>query len=166
MAIWWLATSKNEGHCSYDELKSRQVLAQGWPCIGNLEALIPVTDEGLFITRINQMVKCKYSHVERRNPGRIIKNLVSFEEGDLVLCTEGKAVKGIARVGANTEYRYDNGVVPNKYEYAQTMGPIVEWKDWNIRLAGNPPPTKAMGPVGIDHYRRDEQIIKDAWSRL
>lgn len=38
MNIWWLATSKNEGHCSYNELKYRKILAQGWPNLGDLSA--------------------------------------------------------------------------------------------------------------------------------
>jgi hypothetical protein len=165
MAIWWLATSKNEGHCSYNELKYRKVLAQGWPKLGDLTALIPVKDEGKFKEIINQFVNYVYDDwKDERDPGRIILNLLKFRENDLVLCTEGQTVKGIAKVGANPKYRYDNG--DGLYEYAQTISPIAEWKDWDTNLAGPPPPTKAMGPVGINHYGGDEQIITQAWEKI
>lgn len=52
----------------------------------------------------------------------------------MVLCTEGESVRGIAKVGVNPKYRYDNG--SGLYEYAQTIYPVTEWKDWNVKLAG------------------------------
>ena len=165
MAIWWLPTSKNEGHCSYNELKYQKVLAQGWADLGDLSALMPINDEGKFKEIINHLVEYVYDGwKDERNPGRIILNLLKFRENDLVLCTEGQTVKGIAKVGSNPKYRYDNG--DGLYEYAQTISPIVEWKDWDTNLAGQPPTTKAMGPVGINHYGGDEQIILDAWENL
>lgn len=62
MAIWWLAVSKNEGHCSYEELKYRKILAQGWPGIGNLEALVSpkIRDEEQFKTIVNSLIDYAY----------------------------------------------------------------------------------------------------------
>ncbi|QTA79801.1 Uncharacterized protein dnl_20810 [Desulfonema limicola] len=99
--------------------------------------------------------------IDERDPGRIILNLLLFSEDDLVLCTEGESVKGIGRVGSNPKYRFDIG-----YEYAQTIYPVAEWKDWDVKLAGPPPKTKAMGPVGINHYKGDEHVVLDAWRIL
>ncbi len=36
MTIWWLAIDRNNGYCSYAELKERAVVARGWPQLGNL----------------------------------------------------------------------------------------------------------------------------------
>ena len=165
MAIWWLATSKNEGHCSYNELKYRKILAQGWPLLGDLSALLPVKNEDSFKKIINELVEYVYDGwKDERDPGRVILNLLKFREGDLVLCTEGESVMGIAKVGANPKYRYDNG--SGLHEYAQTIYPVTEWKDWDVNLAGKPPSTKAMGPVGINHYGGDKQVLLDAWKKL
>ena len=165
MAIWWLATSKTKGHCSYNELKDRKILAQGWPALGDLSALLPVKDEGNFKKIINELVEYVYNgSKDPRDPGRVILNLLKFRENDLVLCTEGESVKGIAKLGADPKYRYDNGA--ELYEYAQTIYPVTEWKDWDVGLAGPPPSTKAMGPVGIDRYGRNESDILAAWEKL
>ncbi len=164
MAIWWLATSKKKGHCSYNELKYRKILAQGWPALGDLSARLPVKDEGNFKKIINELVESVYKGRKNpRDPGRIILNLLKFRENDLVLCTEGVSVKGIAKLGANPKYRYDNGA--GLYEYAQTISPVAEWKDWDVGLAGPPPSTSAMGPVGITHYGGTQDILA-AWGKL
>ncbi|MCI5129323.1 MAG: hypothetical protein D3907_12695 [Candidatus Electrothrix sp. AUS3] len=165
MDIWWLATSRNDGHCSYNELKYRKVLAQGWAALGDLSVLLPVKDEGSFKKLINDLAEYVYDGKGYKpNPGGIILNLLKFREGNLVVCTEGTSVKGIARVGANPTYRYDNGA--GQHEYAQTIYPITEWKDWNKDIAGEPPHTGSMGPNGVVHYGRDKQVVLDAWEKL
>ena len=165
MNIWWLATSKNEGHCSYNELKYRKILAQGWSALGDLSALLPVKDEGNFKKIINALVEYVYdSWEDPRDPGRILLNLLKFSKNDLVLCTEGETVKGIAKISKKPEYYYDSGA--GLYEYAQTINPVTEWKDWDEEIAGTPPSTKAMGPVGINFYGGDKQVIVDAWAKL
>ena len=63
MNIWWLATAKNDGYCSYNELKYRKVLAQGWSQIGDLRALLPLQNEEMF-----QYIK-KYSPVHNVKSG-------------------------------------------------------------------------------------------------
>ena len=42
--IYWLAIGKNEGASTYQELKHRMVVAQGWPDV-DLSAFIEVDDE-------------------------------------------------------------------------------------------------------------------------
>ncbi|MGB3919264.1 MAG: hypothetical protein WBL07_17660 [Thiothrix litoralis] len=165
MSIWWLATSKNEGHCSYDELKNRKLLAQGWSALGDLSKLRSlINDENNFKNTINKMVEDTYDcWIDKRNPGRIILNLLKFRENDIVICTEGTTVMGMAKVGKNPQYRYDNG--DGKYEYAQTIYPVSEWKDWNTKIV-TPPTTSTMGPVGINRYGKNNQEIMDAWEKL
>jgi len=36
MSVWWLAIAENEGHATYQQLKERRVVAQGWPDLGDL----------------------------------------------------------------------------------------------------------------------------------
>ena len=167
MAVWWLATSKNEGHCSYLELKYRKIVAQGWPDIGDISALLPVRmkDESAFIAMINDLVTYVYNGWnDSRNPGRVINNLLKISKGDFVLCTEGECLRGIARMHQNPNYRYDNGA--GYFEYAQTVYPVTEWKEWDSDIVGEQPAIKAMGPVGINHYNADEEVIIAAWDKL
>jgi hypothetical protein len=166
---WWLATSKNEGHCSYEELKYRKILAQGWPKLGDLDTLyktyIKYKIENKLIDNINNLRSYVYNNSpENRNAGNIITNLFKFKEGDLVVCTEGETVRGIARLGENPKYRFDDG--NGLYEYAQTISPIAEWVDWNINIAGKPPSPSSMGPVGIEGLVKDRQLVIDAWEKL
>jgi len=171
MEVWWLATSKNDGHCSYNELKYRKVLAQGWPEIGDISAFESILDKSAgandvkFIELINQMVEFVYEGWnDTRNPGRILSNLIRFKEGDLVVCTEGREVKGIARVGKNPKYKFDDG--SGLYNYAQTMYPVTEWKDWNNAIVGAPPESGTMGPIGITHVQKDAKVFIAAWEKL
>jgi hypothetical protein len=46
---------------------------------------------------------------DRKGAGRILSNLLKFREGDLVVCTEGRTVKGIAKVGKNPTYINNKG---------------------------------------------------------
>ena len=164
MAVWWLATSKNEGHCSYNELKYRKVLAQGWPALGDLSAFLPISNLEKFNNLIATLVDYVYEYDDKRGPGRILSNLINFDEGDLVVCTEGRSVKGIAKVGKDPEYRFDDG--GGLYEYAQTIYPVTEWRDWDVKIAGTPPDTGTMGPIGITHMNKDSQRVIDAWEKL
>ena len=45
MAVWWCAIDKNKGWATYDELKARNVIAQGWPNLGNLSDLVGQADK-------------------------------------------------------------------------------------------------------------------------
>jgi len=152
MTIWLLAIDKN--YCSYNELKYRKVLAQGWPAIGDLSPLIPIKNEDKFKTIINNFVNYFYDGWDdERDPGRILFNLLKIEEGDYIICCEGIAVKGIAKISEKLFYNFDN---PKLYEYSQSVFPVTDWSDitvsHQIKLA-------AMGPVGIQKYGGDADYI-------
>lgn len=165
MNIWWLATAENDGYCSYNELKHRKVLAQGWSQLGDLSVLLPlIKHEGQFQETINNLVECVYDGFkDSRNPGRIILNLLKMRQSDLVLCTEGETVKGIAKITSEPKYRYDDG--GGQYEYAQTIFPITDWVDWDESVVSLPT-TAARGPVGINRFNGDKQAILDAYEKL
>ena len=62
MNIWWLATAKRDGYCSYNELKYRKLLAQGWPQLGDLSVLLPlIKNEEQFQETINNLVESVYN---------------------------------------------------------------------------------------------------------
>lgn len=134
-------------------MKYRKVIAQGWPCIGDLSPLLPVKNASKFREIIINYVSYFYNGWDdERGPGRIMLNLVSMKTGDYVICCEGESIRGIAKFTEDVKYHFQN---PNLYEYAHCMCPVRDWKDMNsnhsIKL-------KAMGPVGINKYRGDVDI--------
>ena len=156
MTTWLIAIDRE--YCSYEELKYRRVLAQGWSAIGDLSPLLPVKNSDKFKEIISNYVSYVYDGwYDSRDPGRILLNLVSFKKGDHVICCEGETVRGIARLSNDVKYHYANYSNPTLYEYAQTIYPVTDWKDipnnynHNIRI-------KAMGPVGIQRYGGDVNI--------
>ena len=152
MTVWLLAIDKN--HCSYEELKYRNVIAQGWPSIGDLSPLLPVKNEAKFREIIINLVSYFYEGWnDQRNPGRIMLNLVSMKPGDFVICCEGESIRGIAKISKNAEYHFQS---PHLYEYAQCMCPVSEWKDIDNDNHGIK--VKSMGPVGINKYCREVDI--------
>jgi len=146
-------------------LKYRKVLAQGWPKIGDLSALIPIKDAAKFNKLIGGLVDyCYDGWNDPRDPGRILSNLIKFKEGDLVVCTEGRSIMGIAKVGKDPKYNFDDG--DGRYEYAQTIYPVTEWQDWDTTIVGTPPSSGTMGPNGITLMGSSSQVIIDAWVAL
>jgi hypothetical protein len=153
MTIWLLAVDRE--YCSYNELKFRKVLAQGWSKIGDLSPLLPVKSENKFKEIINNYVSYVYDGWDdSRDPGRIILNLNRINKDDYVIFCEGESVRGIAKITEPLSYNYDN---PNLYEYNQAMFPVTEWLDITNNTHGIK--LKSMGPVGIQKYGGDPSII-------
>lgn len=164
MNIWWLATSAKDNYCSYEELKQRKVLAQGWPEIGDLTSLIkskPNKDNlknticNFIAQQYPQKTNC--THCARS----IVNLLMDIKVGDIVAICEGINVKGFAKVTKSLEYSYDNN-----YEYAHQVGIVTEWKNWDSSKVGQAPKIPGQGPKGIEHCNNDAQKIIDAWSKL
>lgn len=165
MSVWWLAASAGNAHSSYDELKSRKVLAQGWAKIGDIKALTPLKNgkEYLFKKIIKKMVLyCygknpdSYSNSERR-----ICNLLKIQKGDIVVVCEGTTVKGLAKITNDVSYSFDGN-----YDYAHQIGPVDAWKDWDSSIVGNAPRTKAFGPEGVQRCMKNEYDFITAWNNL
>lgn len=159
MTAWLIAIDKE--YCSYEELKYRKVIAQGWADIGNLSALLPVKNETKFKEIITNYVSYVYDGwQDKRDPGRIMLNLLSIKKGDFVICCEGETIRGIAKITTDVKYDFQN---PELYEYAQCIFPVTEWKD--ITTTNHGIKLKAMGPVGINLYHGDVSI-SDLFDKL
>ena len=152
MTVWLLAIDRKNS--SYEELKYRKVLGQGWSAIGDLSPLLPVKNEQKFREIITNFVSYVYDDLtDNRDPSRIILNLTKFSKDDYVICCEGESVRGIAKLTESVEYHYDN---PKLYEYSQVVYPVTSWVDLNDN--GNIK-IKSMGPVGIQKYGGDFEYI-------
>jgi hypothetical protein len=117
MTVWLLAIDRD--YCSYEELKYRKVIAQGWSKIGDLSPLLPLKERNKFKEIITNYVSYVYDGWDdKRDPGRIMLNLLSMKQGDYVICCEGETVRGIAKLSNKVEYDYQN---PFLYEYAQAI---------------------------------------------
>ncbi|SGY97425.1 hypothetical protein [Moritella viscosa] len=159
MTIWLLAIDKE--HCSYEELKFRKVLAQGWSKIGDLSALLPVKNQDKFKEIINNYISYVYDGwYDSRDPGRIMLNLNKFKLGDYVICCEGESVKGVAKITEDLSYNYDN---PKLYEYNQVVFPVTEWRD--ITVSSHGIKLKSMGPVGIQKYGGDASTVTSLFGK-
>jgi len=157
MQIWLLAIDKK--YCSYEELKYRKVLAQGWPNIGGLSHFLPVKNENKFKEIIKSFVEYFYSG-EKHKVDSIILNLTKFSKGDYVICCEGETVKGIAKITEELSYYYDNSKL---YEYAQTVYPVKKWKDVKM---GHKIKIKSRGPNGIQKYGGNKLDVTSLFDSL
>lgn len=154
-----MGTGKREGYCSYEELKERKVVAQGWP---DLDDLSQMRDQGLPEQSFVSLLQNVYP--EGKPPDevyRIFKNLlIEIEPGDLVLAFDGTKLMGIGKVEA-TRYNYTNG-----YNYAHAIGPV-EWVDIeDIRQkTGKRLEIGAgmRGVIGIQNLVKGHEEVKEAW---
>ena len=121
MAVWWIPISTD--HCTYLELKKRQVVAQGWPDLGDLSRIISSTTVRAEVTSI---VNSK--GVDDRAI-RSTVNLATIKAGDLCVgLTLGginNKISGICKMPDNFSYNFDGS-----YTYAHGLY-SVDWIDWN-----------------------------------
>jgi hypothetical protein len=105
-SVWWCAIDTNQGHATYDELKARHVVAQGWSDLGDLSTLVGQPQD-----RIKEAVaeKAKATRFEEMKDSaiRVFVNLLSatragdvvgIKAGALVVGMEGTSVKGICEI--------------------------------------------------------------------
>ena len=166
MAVWWVAIDRNQENTSYEELKHRKVVAQGWPALGNLVTLLPlVRAERRDLFRRAVQALYEFAHPEgQAEVDRIMWQLLRLQEGDLVVGIEGTDVRGICQLERNgwDSYRYDD---PGAYNYAHTVGFPVQWRDWDAGRFGFTPQPPTRGVAGIRALQNDCQRVIDAWAR-
>lgn len=170
MAVWWLAIDKNNGHCSYEELKNRSVVAQGWPLFGDLSKKINFryqlnrNEIKEAIQHIGDEAYQGYDHWKndrepRRTP-RIFWNLLNLRVGDLIVGIEGTHVRGICELPKHgiDGYSYDP-----LYNYAHGFGGSVQWIDWSQSIFGIPPSPPRLSVHGIAKLSNQAHHVEDSW---
>jgi hypothetical protein len=97
MTTWWLAIDRQ--HTSYEELKHRKVVAQGWPDLGNLVTLCTLVgagDRNAFIQTVAALDRIGYGTATHAD--RVMWDLLNMRAGDLVVGIEGTTVRGICEL--------------------------------------------------------------------
>ena len=167
MAVWWCAIAKNEENATYDELKARNVIAQGWPDLGILSDLVGKPDKVLQRELTNRGAEV-----------RIFTNLLSrMRAGDLVVGIEGTEVRGICEVLPQSAYLNDASnnieavqhphLAPNsrkfsKFNYAHCLYPVY-WVDRNIVSPAWAPTAPAQSVQGIAGVVKDTDAVTTRW---
>ncbi|MGH7985092.1 MAG: AAA family ATPase [Candidatus Binataceae bacterium] len=159
--VWWCAIDKNNENATYEELKQRNVVAQGWSALGDLSDLIGKSSEQI------------EAELQRRSralrnydppPPHIFSNLLSeMRPGDLVIGIEGTTVKGICKLSEETRYRYDHGPA-GEFEYAQCLYPV-DWVDWSEVSADKSLTVPHRGVRGNARLIKDEATVISVWER-
>jgi hypothetical protein len=171
MNTWWSAIDTE--HTSYDELKHRRVIAQGWKDLGDISALtrlIPSSREAF--TQIIQLLGDNaypgmdwwenQDRTAERAP-TVMWNLLSVQEGDLVVGIEGTTVRGICRAGSDGA---DSYTYQAAWEYAQTVDFPATWHDWDESVMGSPPQSPSRSVLGLRGLSAGHDDVANAWQRL
>lgn len=105
-------------YATYEELKQRHVVAQGWSEFGDLTFLLdPSEDIEEYLPRItygSQGGKNTFNQLFRK-----------IKSGDIILALEGNQIKGIAEIPDKFTYCYDS-----EFDYSNSLFPVT-WVDWN-----------------------------------
>jgi DNA polymerase III delta prime subunit len=140
---WWMAIDLNDGGepwATYEELKARHVVAQGWSNLGDLSVFS--TDREILLSHIS-----KHNQKGTDAPGKAFINLLfEVNKGDIIVAIEGRRVRGIAEV-CYTNYVFDaDGSISGKnpeqfskrdwFEYAHCLYPV-KWVDWDPSEGNN-----------------------------
>ena len=163
MATWWLAIDRQ--YTSYDELKHRKIVAQGWPDLGNLLtlcALVGAGDRNTFMQTVTALERIAYGN--STHAARVMWDLLSMRAEDLVVGIEGTTVKGICQLKENGWDSYQHHS-PEAYNYAQTIGFPVEWIDWDVHVFGFTPVPPAQSVQGVAGLQNASQQVASAWSK-
>lgn len=168
MKTWWSAIDTD--YSSYEELKHRRVVAQGWRHLGDISTLARFIPDGRddFVSVIQLLGDTSYRgenwwEQDDRKPTRaptVMWNLLSVGGGDLVVAIEGTAVRGICQVSSDAISSY---IYQRDWEYGQTIGFPVTWHDWDADLFGPAPQPPSRGILGIRGLDQDSDTVRRVW---
>lgn len=171
--VWW--TGIDLRYCSFQELKKRQVVAQGVPALGSLIPLFKfMNDKTEFKKQIVKLGDLKHTGIkhswwveQRESNIRKIPlsmfNLLNLRAGDLIVALEGTAVKGICQIEKDAIDSYE---FQPTYNYAHTIGYPVKWVDWNDRILGRAPIAPGQSVYGICGLSKQRDYIITCWTRF
>ena len=124
MDSWWLALDRE--HTSYDEVKARKVIAQGWAKLGDLSRFVPWAAtpdaKSRFRKQIAELAKRFYGadSPEIRRAPKALWQFLQIQAGDLVVALEGTQVRGITQAASSA---VDGYWFDPSYLYGQCVSP-------------------------------------------
>ncbi|MEA2098120.1 MAG: AAA family ATPase, partial [Patescibacteria group bacterium] len=173
VAIWIIGIQtgpkKEEQYSSYEELKKRRVVAQGWPELQDLSCLYKKTEK-----KIRKGINILGTGSE--NVRVFINMLKEIKHGDIVIGAEGTRLKGVCQIPEGVIYGYDNdgsftAINPSEFNkddfnYAHCLFPVV-WVDWDMLGI----PEFGPGGQGVSHHfqnfrpdnQKDRNTVLNAW---
>ncbi len=143
MEYWWLGLDPH--YVDYAELKQRGTVAQGWPLLGDLSALVPLAGRAAYRAEFDRLItdafwrpgKAAWLKTLRRPKDRdrslddqlaraqsALWHYLQLQPGDVVVALEGMRAVGLCRVTGG--YWYD----PD-HHYGQCFGHDAVWHDWS-----------------------------------
>jgi hypothetical protein len=111
--------SIDKDYSSYEELKKRSVVAQGWSSSGDVSFLSEDKRFKDFIDFIESDEKEKEKCIVA------FKTLFDIKSGDIVVAFEGAEIKGICQIPDSFAYLHQSD-----YQYSNAIFPV-KWVDWN-----------------------------------
>ncbi|MFA0117076.1 hypothetical protein AB4392_05270 [Vibrio breoganii] len=168
--VWWLAIDSNRGHCSFQELKERKVVAQGWPKFGDLSKQMDFKyqmDKSQTYEDITNIGDRAYKGTEHWNKDRlpsgaprVFWNLLNLRKGDLVVAIEGTKVRGLCEL---KHHGVDGYIFDPNYNYAHGFGGIVDWFGWDEEKLGEPPTPPRQSVKGISKLSNQAHYVIKCW---
>lgn len=137
---------------SYEELKARHVVAQGWSSSGDLSFLVE-DDVSQYISAICQ--ECRYQ--DEGTLSRVLNVLKGVQPGVVFVATEGMEIKGICEIPPKFSYVYDGD-----YEYANAVFPV-EWVDWSAFCSSMTQMNRSPGPM-LNVHNDVARYISSNWN--
>ncbi len=162
MTIWKLATSGGD-HSSYNELKQRNVIAQGWSGTGDLTFLFR-GDVSLLEYWLNILLDDT-----RKGVIRTFRYLLSEMNGNhIVLAYDGRTIKGICEIPADFIYKFEDthSACSGSCEYANCLFPVkwVDWKDFQDKIGQNPAHAKSRFEGIQEVHENSDGIYLSIWT--
>ena len=132
---------------SYEEVKRRCVIAQGWSGSGDVSFFRYESNFDIYVNLI-----------EGTKPKRnAFPGLFQISAGDIVLAFEGEKISGICEVPKNFEYIYQD------YDYSNSIFPV-KWIDWkDISNEAAPSGFRPPNPIFNIHQQKICAHVAKYW---
>lgn len=129
---------------SYDELKRRHVVAQGWSPTGDVSFLMDENDIEKYAKVAQYLCERAYEcDIKFDQLKNVLAVLTKARPGDVFIATEGESIKGICELPQDFLYVYsDEGCL----EYANSIYPV-RWVDWKEFCDGTSTINRSPGPM-------------------
>lgn len=172
MTVWKIGIETK--YCTYNGIKGRNVVAQGWSGTGDL-SFLHRKPENLIKSFLQKLLPA-----DEKGQTALQHLLGNIQDGDLVLAYEGTSIRGICEIPTDYIYKYDDPSNTCRYchsnmscEYGHSIFPV-NWVDWNgfvsafgTGTAPNPPGSGTRGVNGIQKLNPDDTAkLKEYWAKF